>query len=110
MTYQNIRNVNKNIATVEGDLGAFKSSTGYVYLDKVFTTTDTTTGNLSYTGKKFIINRLTQNAYIDETNSIQLIEVDNSSEIYGPFFFIVPNYISDKGILGPFWNLKLNIF
>jgi len=100
MTYQNIRNLNQNIATIECDLGSFKDSgVGYIYLDKVFTTTDTVTGNLSYTGKKFIINRLSQNAYADEVNSVQLIEVsERELDI-----LIIPTYITDITQFGPFW-------
>jgi len=105
MTYQNIRNVNKNVATVECDLGEHISSGGYVYLDKVFTTTDTVTGNLSYTGKKFIMNRVSQNSYVNELNSVQLIEV-SVAEITA---FIIPNYITDAGQLGPFWIAQFNI-
>tara|TARA_R110000868_G_scaffold2535_1_gene18328 strand:- start:6340 stop:8295 length:1956 start_codon:yes stop_codon:yes gene_type:complete len=105
MTYQNIRNVNKNVATVECDLGEHTSDVGFVYLDKVFTTTDTVTGNLSYTGKKFIMNRVSQNAYVNELNSVQLIEV-SFAEINA---FIIPNYITDTGQLGPFWIAQFNI-
>jgi hypothetical protein len=108
MTYQNIRNLNQNIATIECDLGSFKDSgVGYIYLDKVFTTTDTVTGNLSYTGKKFIINRLSQNAYADEVNSVQLIEVsERELDI-----LIIPTYITDIAQFGPFWfvNITNNI-
>jgi hypothetical protein len=105
MTYQNIRNLNKNVATVECDLGEHISGGGFVYLDKVFTTTDTVTGNLSYTGKKFIMNRVSQNAYVNELNSVQLIEV-SVAEITA---FIIPNYITDTGQLGPFWLAQFNI-
>jgi hypothetical protein len=105
MTYQNIRNLNKNVATVECDLGEHISSTGFVYLDKVFTTTDTVTGNLSYNGKKFIMNRVSQNAYVNELNSVQLIEV-SVAEVEA---FIIPNYITDTGQLGPFWIAQFNI-
>jgi hypothetical protein len=105
MTYQNIRNLNKNVATVECDLGEHTSDVGFVYLDKVFTTTDTVTGNLSYTGKKFIMNRVSQNAYVNELNSVQLIEV-SVAEIDA---FIIPNYITDSGQLGPFWLAQFNI-
>jgi hypothetical protein len=105
MTYQNIRNLNKNVATVECDLGEHISSGGFVYLDKVFTTTDTVTGNLSYTGKKFIMNRVSQNAYENQLNSVQLIEV-SVAEIEA---FIIPNYITDAGQLGPFWIAQFNI-
>ena len=105
MTYQNIRNLNKNVATVECDLGEHTSDVGFVYLDKVFTTTDTVTGNLSYTDKKFIMNRVNQNAYVNELNSVQLIEV-SVGEIEA---FIIPNYITDDGQLGPFWLAQFNI-
>ena len=105
MTYQNIRNLNKNVATVECDLGDYTNDVGFVYLDKVFTTTDTVTGNLSYTGKKFIMNRISQNAYENQLNSVQLIEV-SVAEIEA---FIIPNYITDAGQLGPFWLAQFNI-
>jgi hypothetical protein len=108
MTYQNIRNLNQNIATIECDLGSFKDSgVGYVYLDKVFTSTDTITGNLSYTGKKFIINRLSQNTSANEVNSVQLIEV--SEKVLDTF--IIPTYITDIAQFGPFWfvNITNNI-
>jgi hypothetical protein len=105
MTYQNIRNLNKNVATVECDLGEHISGGGFVYLDKVFTTTDTVTGNLSYNGKKFIMNRVSQNAYVNELNSVQLIEV-SVAEVSA---FIIPNYITDTGQLGPFWIAQFNI-
>jgi hypothetical protein len=105
MTYQNIRNLNKNVATVECDLGEHTSSGAFVYLDKVFTTTDTVTGNLSYTGKKFIMNRVSQNSYVNELNSVQLIEVSVATISA----FIIPNYITDSGQLGPFWLAQFNI-
>ena len=108
MTYQNIRNLNNNVATIECDLGEHTSDVGFVYLDKVFTSADTITGNLSYTGKKFILNRVSQNAYVNELNSVQLIEVSNAQILEAPFF-IIPTYITDTGQLGPFWNLQLNI-
>ena len=107
MTYQNIRNLNNNIATLECDLGAFKDeSVGYIYLDKVFTVTDTTTGNLSYIGKKFIPNRLTQNAYLNEVNSVQLIEVSDREIPDAPVF---ATYVTDTAQLGPFWFTNLNV-
>jgi hypothetical protein len=93
------------VATVECDLGEHISSGAFVYLDKVFTTTDTVTGNLSYTGKKFIMNRVSQNSYVNELNSVQLIEV-SVAEINA---FIIPNYITDIGQLGPFWIGQFNI-
>ena len=107
MNYQNIRNFNNNVATLECDLGAFKDeSVGYIYLDKVFTVTDTTTGNLSYTGKKFIPNRLTQNAYSNEVDSVQLIEVSDREIPDAPIF---ATYVTDTAQLGPFWFTNINI-
>jgi hypothetical protein len=108
MTYQNIRNLNKNVATIECDLGEHTSDVGFVYLDKVFTATDTISGNLSYNGKKFILNRVSQNSYVNEMNSVQLIEVSNAQILEAPFY-IIPTYITDAGQLGPFWNFQFNI-
>lgn len=102
---QYIKIYQRNIATLEADLGAIKDTNGYVYLDKVFTVTDTSTGNLSYNGKKFTANRLTLSPYADETNSLQLMEVYYDDSL----LFLVPNYITDVGQLGPFWNLNFNI-
>ena len=73
--YSNL--LNRNIATLEGDLGAYNSSVGMVYLDKTYTIQDASTNALSYNDKKFLINRLTTNPYNDQVNSIQLIEVTN---------------------------------
>jgi len=102
---QYIKIYQRNIATLEADLGAIKGTNGYVYLDKVFTVTDTSTGSLSYSGKKFTANRLTLSPYADETNSLQLMEVyyDNS------LLFLVPNYITDVSQLGPFWYVNFDI-
>jgi hypothetical protein len=102
---QYIKIYQRNISTLEADLGAIKGTNGYVYLDKVFTVTDTSTGNLSYNGKKFAANRLTLSPYADETNSIQLIEIYYDDSL----LFLVPNYITDIGQLGPFWYVNLNI-
>jgi hypothetical protein len=77
--YSNL--LNKNIATLEGDLGAYNSSVGMIYLDKTYTIQDASTNALSYNGKKFLINRLTTNPYNKEVNSIQLIEVTNQDNI-----------------------------
>jgi hypothetical protein len=73
--YSNL--LNRNIATLEGDLGAYNSSVGMIYLDKTYTVQDVSTNALSYNDKKFLINRLTTNPYNNEVNSIQLIEVTN---------------------------------
>ena len=78
--YSNL--LNRNIATLEGDLGNYTSNVGMIYLDKVYEVQDASTNALSYNGKKFLINRLTTNPYNSEVNSIQLIEVidtDNAS-------------------------------
>jgi hypothetical protein len=105
LAYQYIKIYNRNIATLEADLGAIKGTNGYVYLDKVFTVTDSSTGNLSYNGKKFTANRLTLNPYADETNSLQLIEIYYDESL----IFLIPTYITDVGQLGPFWNLNFDI-
>jgi hypothetical protein len=103
--YQYIKIYQRNIATLEADLGAIKGTNGYVYLDKVFTVTDSTTGDLSYNGKKFTANRLTLSPYEDETNSVQLIEIYYDDNL----LILFPSYITDVGQLGPFWNLNFNI-
>lgn len=78
--YSNL--LNKNIATLEGDLGAISGANGFIYLDKTYTIEDSSTNALSYNNKKFLINRLTSTPYLDETSQIQLLEitmVDNAS-------------------------------
>jgi hypothetical protein len=78
--YSNL--LNRNIATLEGDLGNYTSEVGMIYLDKVYEIQDSSTYNLSYNGKKFLVNRLTSNPYNNEVSSVQLIEVideDNDS-------------------------------
>jgi len=109
MTYQQMKLSNKTIATLEADLGNFKAINGYIYLNKTFSVTDTSGGNLTYNGKKFMINRMSLNCYLDESTSIQFVEVTNYGDY--PFaFFLVPNYIMDTGALQPFWDIQLNIF
>jgi hypothetical protein len=71
--YSNL--LNRNIATLEADLGNYNSDNGLVYLDKTYTVQDASTNALSYNDKKFLMNRLTMNTYNSEVNSIQLIEV-----------------------------------
>jgi hypothetical protein len=105
LAYQYIKIYQRNIATLEADLGAIKGTNGFVYLDKVFTVTDSTTGDLSYNGKKFTANRLTLSPYEDETNSVQLIEIYYDDNL----LILFPSYITDVGQLGPFWNLNFNI-
>jgi hypothetical protein len=78
--YSNL--LSKNIATLEGDLGAIAGANGFIYLDKTYTIQDSSTNALSYNNKKFLINRLTSTPYLDETSQIQLLEitmVDNAS-------------------------------
>ena len=75
--YSNL--LNKNIATLEGDLGNYDSSVGIIGLDKVYSVSDSSTNNLTYNGKKFMANRLTINPYLNETNSMQLIEVSSTN-------------------------------
>lgn len=104
LAYQYIKIYQRNIASLEADLGAIKGTNGYVYLDKVFTVSDTITGDLSYNGKKFLANRLTVNPYIDETNSVQLMEIYYDESI----LLLIPNYITDVGQLGPFWFINVN--
>lgn len=106
IAYQYIKIYQRNIATLEADLGAIEADNGYINLDKVYTVTDPSTGNLSYNGKQFAINRLTTNSYYDQVKGIQLIEIYYDAEP----LFLIPQYITDTGQLGPFWNLQLNIF
>ena len=73
--YSNL--LNKNIATLEGDLGNYNSDNGMIYLDKVYDVQDASTNALSYNNKKFLINRLTSNPYFSQVNSIQLVEITN---------------------------------
>lgn len=105
LAYQYVKNYQRNIATLEGDLGAIQADNGYINLDKVYTITDISTGHLSYSGKKFAINRLSTNSYFEQVNGIQLIEIFNDDAAV--FTFI--QYITDTGQLGPFWNLNFNI-
>lgn len=74
--YSNL--LNKNIATLEGDIGVFNSDSGMIYLDKSYIIQDLSTNALSYNGKRFLINRLTSNPYMNQVNSVQLIEVSDT--------------------------------
>jgi hypothetical protein len=74
--------LNKNFGTLEAELGKFKTNKGLNYLDKVYTLTDSTSNVLSYNNKKFLMNRGSINARVDEVNSFQIIEItdqDNTS-------------------------------
>jgi len=75
--YSNL--LNKNIATLEGDLGNYNSSVGMIGLDKVYSITDSSTNTLTYNGKKFMANRITINPFLNQTNSMQLIEVSSAN-------------------------------
>lgn len=106
LAYQYIKIYQRNIATLEADLGAIEANNGYIYLDKVYTITDPSTGNLSYNDKHFLINRQTTNSYFEQINGVQLIEIYYDEEP----LLLFPIYITDAGQLGPFWNVQLNIF
>lgn len=83
--YSNL--LNKNYGTLEGDLGKtiYNESVytkSLIYLHNTFLVQDSTTNTLSYSGKKFMANRLNTNTYNDQVNSLQLIEIsdeDNDS-------------------------------
>jgi hypothetical protein len=79
--YSNI--FNKNLATVEGDLGISESSNSTIYLNKKYHVADSTNpvltaNNLSYNDKTFMANRLTVDSYGDRTTSLQLLEITNT--------------------------------
>ena len=76
LQYSNL--LNKNFGTLEGDLGTFQTENGLNYLNKNITITDASTNALSYNGKKFLMNRASITPYMDEVNSIQLIEITNA--------------------------------
>lgn len=69
----------KNYATLEGDLGETYNAFGLIYLANTYTVTDSATNALSYNGKKFLLNRVTPNLYINQNNSIQLLEITNTN-------------------------------
>lgn len=75
--YSNL--LNKNIATLEGNLGAYEATAGLVYLDKVFLIEDSETGAMTYNGKKFLMNRMDLNPANVQVNSIQLVEITNTN-------------------------------
>lgn len=78
--YSNL--LNKNFATVEGDLGKSDDAFGIIYLDRKYLVEDSASSPLSYDGLKFIMNRSNVNQYYNKINSIQLIEItdqDNAS-------------------------------
>ena len=74
--YSNI--FNKNLATLEGDLGISESSNTTIYLNKKYAVVDSATDALSYNDKVFMANRLTVDSYGDRTTSLQLLEITNT--------------------------------
>jgi hypothetical protein len=73
---------NRNYATLEAELGETITSNNTIYLNNTYTITDSATNALSYNGKKFIANRTDINLYINQENSLQLLEItdaDNTS-------------------------------
>lgn len=73
---------NKNYATLEGDLGKTFDANGLIYLSSTYTVTDSGSSALTYNGKKFVLNRISAIPYIDQSTSIQLLEItdtDNAS-------------------------------
>lgn len=74
--YSNL--VNRNIATLEGNLGAYEATAGLVYLDKVYMVEDSSTGAMTYNGKKFLMNRMDLDAANVQVGSIQLVEITNT--------------------------------
>jgi len=77
--YSNI--FNKNLATLEGDLGISESSNSTIYLNKKYAVVDSATDALTYNNKIFIANRLTVDSYGDRTTSLQLLEITNDDNL-----------------------------
>jgi hypothetical protein len=71
--------LSKNYATLEADLGETYNAFGLIYLANTYTITDSATNALSYNGKKFLLNRVTPNLYINQNNSTQLLEITNTN-------------------------------
>jgi hypothetical protein len=74
--------LNRNYATLEGDLGKTFDANGLIYLSSTYSVTDSGSSALSYNGKKFLLNRISAIPYIDQSTSIQLLEItdtDNAS-------------------------------
>jgi len=60
-------------------LGETYNAFGLIYLANTYTITDSATNALSYNGKKFLLNRVTPNLYINQNNSTQLLEITNTN-------------------------------
>jgi hypothetical protein len=71
--------LSRNYATLEGDLGETYNAFGLIYLANTYSVTDSATNALSYNGKKFLLNRVTPNLYINQNNSLQLLEITNTN-------------------------------
>jgi hypothetical protein len=69
---------NRNYATLEGDLGKTFDANGLIYLSSTYTVTDSGSSALTYNGKKFVLNRISAIPYIDQSTSIQLLEITDS--------------------------------
>ena len=75
--YANI--FNDNLATLECNLGALQASGGVgIYLQGRYTISDFSVGQLSYSGKTFLANRLNVVPSINQTTDVQLIEITNT--------------------------------
>jgi hypothetical protein len=74
--YSNL--LNRNIATLEGNFGAYESTAGLIYLDKVYKIEDSSTGAMSYNNKKFLMNRMDLDAANVLVGSVQLVEITNT--------------------------------
>jgi hypothetical protein len=71
--------LSRNYATLEGDLGETYNAFGLIYLANSYTVTDSASSALTYNGKKFLLNRVTPNLYINQNNSLQLLEITNTN-------------------------------
>jgi len=74
--YSNI--FNKDLASLEADLGTICKSDGFIGLGKKFTVQDPSGNALSYNNKYFIANRYTIEPYYNQTTSLQLLEISNT--------------------------------
>lgn len=74
--YSNI--FNKNLASLEADLGTICKNYGFIGLGKKFTIQDPSGNALSYDGKYFIPNRYSIIPYYNQTTSLQLLEISNT--------------------------------
>lgn len=73
--YSNI--FNKNLASLEADLGTIYNPSDFIGLNGKYTVQDSSTNALSYNDKIFIANRYTLVPYLNQTTSLQLLEISN---------------------------------